>query len=134
MWTFGGSADGSSSAHAHEGKRQNAAVVAPHRCFAGRAAVNVMWPPAVGWSCNGPGLAGQILHPIRFYQRVEYEGAAGLPLTIPTVAAVHEHRLQGEPIAQRAASATSFERQARWSPLESPLEDVRSECCKDQCG
>jgi hypothetical protein len=29
-------------AHAHEGKRQNAAVVAPHCCSAGRAAVNVM--------------------------------------------------------------------------------------------
>jgi hypothetical protein len=85
MWTFGGSADGSSSVPTRT--KESA-------------------------SCDGLGLAGQLLHPIRFYQRVKYEGAADLSLTIPAVAAVHEHRLGGEPIAQRAASATSFERRA----------------------
>src|SRR5262249_36705671 len=40
---------------------------------------------------------------------IDHEGAAGLPLTIAAVAAVHEHRWRGEPIPYRGAGAATLE-------------------------
>ena len=70
--------------------------------------MNVMRLPAVGRNCDGPGLAAAYLHALRFDQRIEHEGAPRLSLAVEAMAAVDEHRLRGEPIAQRATGAASF--------------------------
>jgi hypothetical protein len=83
-------------AHAHEGESLNAAVMAPEGNLAGRAAMNDMRSPALGRNRDPLRLAEEALDPVGLDQRVEHEGAAGLPLTVLAMAAVDKHRLRRE--------------------------------------
>src|SRR5271166_98644 len=109
-------------ADADEADALDAAIVAKDRDLARRAAMNDMRPAAVGRNRNGLRLAREHLDPVGLDQRVDDEGAAGLPLAVLAVAAVHEHRLRTEPTANGAAGAAALERVAhRSSPSSSSL-------------
>ena len=47
---------------------------------------------------NRLGVAREALDALRLDQRVDDEGAAGLPLALPAMAAMDEHRLRLEPV------------------------------------
>ncbi len=92
-----------------EAELRTAAVVAPDGDLADRAAVDVVRAAALGGHRDRHRLAGEDLDAIRLDQRVDREGAAGVPLAVGAVAAVHEHRVRGQPVADRAAVAGAFE-------------------------
>src|SRR5262249_59483381 len=73
------------------------------------AAIEQVGAPARGGHGQGAGTAGEQRDAVGFDQGVDHEGAAGLPLTIAAVAAVHEHRWRGEPIPHRGAGAATLE-------------------------
>src|SRR5208337_4325208 len=105
-----------------EAEALDAAIVAKDRDLARRAAMNDMRPAAVGRNRNGLRLAREHLDPVGLDQRIDDEGAASLPLAVLAVAAVNEHRLRTEPIANGAAGAAALERVAhRSSPSSSSL-------------
>src|SRR5271166_1517631 len=105
-----------------EAEALDAAIVAKDRDLARWAAMNDMRPAAVGRNRNGLRLAREHLDPVGLDQRVDDEGAAGLPLAVLAVSAVHEHRLRTEPVANGAASAAALERVAhRSSPSSTSL-------------
>ena len=85
-----------------------APVLAEHRDLARRAAVDPLSAAVVAWDVDGLWLAAQQLHAIGLDQQVDHERATGLPLAVQAVAAVNEHRLGREPIADRSAGATTF--------------------------
>jgi len=64
---------------------------------------------AVGRNRDSLCFACQLLDPIGFDEGVDDEGASGLPLAIPAVATVDEHRFRFEPIAHLPAGAPAFE-------------------------
>ena len=68
-------------------------------------------PLSVGME-TGSGAPERTLDAVRLDQRVQDEGAAGLPLAVQAVAAMHEHRRGGEPVADRAAGAAAFQDRA----------------------
>src|SRR5271166_4152058 len=92
-----------------EAQLPTAAVVAPDRDLAVRAAVDGLRRSAFGGDRNRLRLAREPLDTIRLDQRVDDEGAAGLPLAFPAVAAVDEHRLRLEPVSHPAAGAAAFQ-------------------------
>jgi len=64
---------------------------------------------AVGGHGDDLEIAALLLDPVGLDQGVDHEGASRLALAIMAVAAMHEHRLRGEPITHRPARAAAFE-------------------------
>src|SRR5262245_55058284 len=96
-------------ADADEAQRGQPAVFAPDRRATIRAAIDQVRAPAIGGHRHGTGIAREQHDAAGLDQGVDHEGAAGLPLTIAAVAAVHEHRWRGEPIPHCGAGAATLE-------------------------
>src|SRR5207248_2513227 len=90
-----------------------AAVNAPNRYLARRAAIDLVGPAAVGRHRDWFEIAGQRGYSVGLDKRVEHEGASRLPLAIPAMTAMHaipamtamhEQRCRDELIAHRPTS------------------------------
>ncbi len=55
------------------------------------------------------GPSGQQLDPVGLHEQVDHERAAGLPLAVQTVTAVHEERLRRQPVADSPAGAPTVQ-------------------------
>ena len=96
-------------AHADEAQLRIAAVVAPQRDAAGRAARDALALAAVGRRVDEVGRPAQQLHAVGLDQRVERERRARLALAPAAVAAVHVHGPRMQPVAHGTAAATPIE-------------------------
>src|SRR5262245_25396084 len=91
--------------HPNEAHDLSPSVVAPDGNLTGAAAVDVVRPAGFGRHGDGHRLAAD-LHSIALDERVDRERAAGLTLAEQAVAAVNEHRIREELLANRAARAS----------------------------
>src|SRR6185312_225669 len=98
------------AADADKAELRQAAILAPHRDPAARAAMDVVRPAAIGRHRVGDRRAGEDRHPVGLDHGVDSKGRAGLPLAILAVAAMDEHRRALQPVPHRAAGASAFER------------------------
>ncbi len=94
--------------NAHKAQPGTVSVVAPHGGLACGAPIDVMWAATVSRHRSRLRTARHKGNALRLDQSVEYEGAAGLPLAITTVATMDEHGLRAEPITDRPARATAL--------------------------
>jgi hypothetical protein len=77
------------------------AVLAEDRDLACGAAVDLLNAAVVARRFDRVRLGGEQLHAVGLDQRVDHEGAAGLPLAVQAVAAVDEHEASRETRAHR---------------------------------
>ena len=96
-------------ARANEENLGASAVDAPDRDPARGTPVDVVRRAPVQRHRDRLGLSGENLHARRLDQHIDDEGASRVLLTVQAVAAMHEHRLRGQAVANRPARASTFQ-------------------------
>src|SRR5207237_5446397 len=90
---------------AHRG----ASVLAEDRDLTGRAAVDPLVAAVVAGHVDRLRVAGEQLDAVTLDQHVDDEGASRLPLAVQAVAAMDEERVGRQPVANRSATAATFQ-------------------------